>query len=148
MTRIQGHGLTLDLPPGWEARIYRRQPEPGATTHPIAHAATFALPEERGDFGSGAVDLMGPDDILVMLIEFPPDSVGTAAFPRRLAPLALSAKEFDPAALQRILPGQSGLQRFFTLKQRAFCLYVVLGSHARRDSLVPRAQEMLKGLVT
>ena len=38
------------------------------------------------------------------------------------------ATAFDRNSLQRAVPGQSGLQQFFTHRGRAFCLYVVLGS--------------------
>ena len=66
---------------GWDARIYRRpQTDHGEDNHPILHAANFPLPAERGDYGSGAVDRMRGDDVLVVLIEFGTDSAGTALF--------------------------------------------------------------------
>lgn len=146
MTRIASHGLAVEVPPGWDARIYRREPEAGATSHPIVHAATFPLPGERGDFGSGAVELMGPDDVLVVLVEFHVDAAATPTFERHGWPAGLDPAAFDPFALQRTLPGQSGLQRFFTHKGRPFCLYVVLGSHARRGLLARRAEALLAGI--
>lgn len=146
MTRISSHGLALDVPAGWDARIYRRAAEAGATTHPVLHAANFPLPSERGDFGSGAVELMGPTHVLVVLIEFHPAAASTATFASQGVP-RLDPAAFDPAGLQRILPGQSGFQRFFSVKGRAFCLYVVLGSHARRALLIPEAERLLAGLV-
>ena len=42
--------------------------------------------------------------------------------------------------------GQSGCQRFFSVAGRAFCLYVVLGSHARRTLLTPRVNAVLASL--
>jgi hypothetical protein len=48
--------------------------------------------------------------------------------------------------MQRPLPGQSGAQFFFTEAGRAFCLYVVLGSHARRRQLVPEVNLVLSAL--
>ena len=68
MTTISAHGLAVDLPVGWEAAIYRRPPGESGTTHPVMHIATFGLPVGRGDFGSGAVDLMDPDDALIVCI--------------------------------------------------------------------------------
>ena len=50
---------------------------------------------------------------------------------------------FDPATLRRGIPGQSAHQAFFQESDRAFCLYVVLGSHARRAALVPIANRVL-----
>ena len=37
----------------------------------VLHAASFALPAERGDYGSGAVEVMGGSDVLVCLLEHP-----------------------------------------------------------------------------
>jgi uncharacterized surface protein with fasciclin (FAS1) repeats len=48
--------------------------------------------------------------------------------------------------LQRSLPGQSGLQAFFTESGRACCLYVVLGSHANSKRVVPRVNQVLADL--
>jgi hypothetical protein len=141
--RLAAHGLAVDTPPGWDARIYRRaQTDAGEDNHPVMHAANFALPAERGDFGSGAVDRMRGDDVLVVLIEYGADSADTALFANRGLPRP-RATDFDPRMLQRTLPGQSGGQWFFTDGDRAFCLYVVLGNHARRARLVPRVHELL-----
>ena len=42
--------------------------------------------------------------------------------------------------------GQSGRQIFFNANGRAFCLYVVLGSHRQRNVLVPLVNEVLATL--
>src|SRR5437016_1313445 len=112
MARLRGHGLKMDLAPGWEGHISRRAPGPGETTHPVLHAATFALPPERGDFGGGAVELMAPEDILVTLLEHHPDSAGTALFAASGPPWPLTIDRFSPTSLQRMLPGQAGTQSF------------------------------------
>jgi hypothetical protein len=144
--RVAAHGLAVDTPTGWDARIYRRrQTEVGEDNHPVLHAANFPLPAERGDFGSGAVDRMRGDDVLVVLIEYGADSAGTALFADQGLPRP-RATDFDPRMLQRTLPGQSGAQWFFTSGSRAFCLYVVLGNHARRVRLMPRVHELLDQL--
>jgi hypothetical protein len=44
------------------------------------------------------------------------------------------------------MPGQSGLQRFFTHNGRAFCLYVVLGSHVDRADILPNVNAVLETL--
>jgi hypothetical protein len=146
MPRLAAFGLGMDLPPGWEGRLRRREPEPGATTHAILHAASFTLPVERGDYGGGAVELMGDDDVFVTVFEHGPSAVGTALFPRTGVPRSLAPNDFSPVALQRVLAGQCGVQRFFTANERAFCLYVVLGSHARRAVLAPRAEAVVRTL--
>jgi hypothetical protein len=147
---IEAHGIKADLPPGWEGRISRRSPGAtvgtrGATgtallgeqTAPILHMANFALPEDRGDFGSGAVDLMGAGHLLVVLVEYGPDSVDTALFPRVTSVPRLTARMYSSQALQRVQRGQAGAQRFFTLDGRAFCLYSVLGDQRDAGALVP-----------
>jgi hypothetical protein len=48
--------------------------------------------------------------------------------------------------MQRPIAGQSGAQYFFNQSGRAFCLYVVLGAHARRQESVPEVNQVLAGL--
>ena len=80
----------------------------------VAQFATFALPGEVGDFGGGAVNLMGPDDIFAVLFEYGPDSVGTRLFARRGMPGRCRHTDFQPYVLRRGLVGQAGTQWFFT----------------------------------
>ena len=152
--RLSAYGITADLRPGWEGRITKRiEPAgragvasangtPGETPAPIVHLANFALPEQRGDFGSGAVDIMRSGHVLITLFEYGPESVGRALFASRGVP-KLAPRMFDRAALQRTLPGQAGCQRFFTEAGRAFSLYVVLGRHTDAAALVPEANATL-----
>ncbi len=139
------HGLEVDVPQGWDGEIYRRSelPDPqGGTSLPVVHLANFPLPAERGDFGSGAVERMRPDNVFISLAEFGPESVGTALFAHQGMPL-VQAADFDPNQMQRPLQGQSGSQYFFTMNGRPFVLYVALGSHARRHELVPEVNHLL-----
>lgn len=146
MRELRAHGLGVSLPPGWEGSIFRRRPDPGERTHPVCHLATFPLPAGRGDFGHGAVEAMGPDDVFVSLFEYGPESVGMALFADHGLPVPIRPDAFDPAMLARTLPGQAGVQRFFTWKGRAFSLYVVLGSYARRHRVVPGLNGVLATL--
>jgi len=164
--KLAAHDIEADLPPGWEGRITRRTEPPGAEslrteppgtagratprgtpgerTHPVVHLANFALPEHRGDYGSGAVDVMTKQDILIVLFEFGPEAVGQPLFARRGLPRHLAAARFSPNALQRTRPGQAGRQIFFTEQGRAFSLYVVLGSHQAAPALTPKANAVLR----
>jgi hypothetical protein len=145
VTTASRDGIDLDVPSGWDVRIYRRQPAPGERTNPVLHAGNFALPERRGDFGSGAVERMGPTNVLVVLFEYDPPAARTPLFARNGRPRPV-ASDFAPNQLQRILPGQSGVQYFYNEAGRAFCLYVVLGSHDRRAQLVDDVRQLLSGL--
>jgi hypothetical protein len=140
---MQAHGIAAELPSGFEGRIFKRRGTGPELPCAVAHFATFALPDEVGDFGSGAVTLMGDDDIFAALFEYGTVSAGTALFARRGMPRALSTTDFLPYVLRRGLAGQSGTQWFFTEAGRPFTLYIVLGSHARRAALVPRANGLL-----
>ncbi|MDQ1358357.1 MAG: hypothetical protein QOG44_2730 [Acidimicrobiaceae bacterium] len=155
--KISAHGLALDPPDGWDARI-RIADDSGPTgvqahavpsdtrtfsAFPVLHAADFPLPEQRGDFGSSAVELMRPTNAFIALIEYHPDSVRTALFASAGLTRQVSVDAFSPQRLQRTLKGQAGWQRFFVEKGRAFCLYVVLGSYANRITIVKRVNETL-----
>jgi hypothetical protein len=136
---VAAHGLRVTLPDRWEARLYRRDPLIGAPAdeahQPVLHLGNFALPPGRGDFGTGAVEVMGPLHAFVALLEYGPEEAGTPLFAARGRP-ALTVADFAPNALQRRLPGQLGCQRFFTENGRAFCLYAVLGSRQHATALL------------
>lgn len=158
--KLQAHGIETDLLPGWEGRIaLRATPAAAATSgaepatravggwgerpNPVVHLGNFPLPEDRGDFGSGAVDLMTPDNVLVVLFEYGPESLGKALFKRKGIPTTLTPNMFSGAALQRTLPGQAGCQIFFTVENRAFCLYTVLGQQSAANRVLPQANATL-----
>ena len=146
--RIAAHGLALDVPPGWDARIRKlRQSTEQFRAHPVLHAADFGLPEERGDFGSGAVEVMLPTHAFVALVEYHPESAATALFSSNVGMTRqLSPDDFSPRQLQRTIRGQAGAQTFFVDGGRAFCLYVVLGSMADRHRAVPRVNAVLSAV--
>jgi hypothetical protein len=156
---MSSHGIDVALPAGWDGRITVR--DDGAATpaftaagvhvatlrsHPIVQLANFGLPNAMGDFGSGAVELMGDRDVFVVLFEYGPEAVSTALFRDQGLPRALAPAEFDPATLRRGIDGQSAHQAFFQESGRAFCLYVVLGAHARRSALVMLVNQVLAGV--
>ena len=148
MSQLTGSGLGVDVPSGWEGRIYTRPPEPSglravstmaSAKKPPARCSTsrsFPLPPETGDYGGGAVELMSSKDLLVVLFEHGRQSAGTPLFAATSIP-RLAAHDVSTMQLQRLLEGQGGVQRFFTVAGRAFCLYVVFGSFARRVRTIP-----------
>jgi hypothetical protein len=126
---VVAHGLSVTPPDRWEARLYLRDAliTDGESVNPALHLANFALPPGRGDFGSGAVEVMGPRHVFVALLEYGRAEAGTPLFAARGMPRP-ALRDFAANALQRPLRSQLGSQRFFTEQGRAFCLYVVLGS--------------------
>jgi hypothetical protein len=155
MSKIAGHGLSAELPRGWDGEIYVRAPvvappSSGRTTPsnlgstaPVLQLADFTLPAERGDYGGGAVELMGSHNLFVSLFEHGPEAVGTALFSQPGPPWPIRHSAFGPNRLQRPLPGQAGAQWFFTDSGRAFCLYAVIGSYTLRGLLTRRLNRVL-----
>lgn len=130
--RLEHAGVAVDLPAGWEARARTQPPSrPGAGGNLLLHAATVPLPSARGDFGSGVVETLGPDDVFLSLFEYDPEDAGKALFSAAGLP-APGPSDFSTAVLQRTQLNHSGAQFFFTAAGRPFCLHVVLGSHSRR----------------
>jgi hypothetical protein len=115
-------------------------------SYPVAHFATFPLPDDVGDFGSGAVTLMGATDVFATLFEYGPESVGTVLFGRQGRPVSLTTADFRRTVLRRALGGQAGTQWFFTEAGRPFSFYAVLGSQALASQLVPLVNQLLASL--
>jgi hypothetical protein len=157
---LKGYGVSMALPVGWEGRITRLTPSDPLTsrahaavptvgietTNPFLHATNMALPSENDSFGGGIVERMGPDNVLIALIEFSSECAGTKLFSKRGIPRALPTRAFDRRTLQRMIPGQSGHQSFCTENGRAFCLYVVAGAHARLGSRIHAINGVLRTL--
>ncbi len=146
MATLRHAHLEIDLPSGWEGRGFARLEEvSGERTYTVLHLANFALPNRVEDYGGGAVEAMRARDAFVSVLEFGPESVGTAMFAQEGLP-TLTKDSFDPNLLQRGIRGQSGAQSFFTVNGRPHCLYVVLGEHLMRVRLAPELNRVLRGL--
>jgi hypothetical protein len=139
-------GLSVAAEPGWETRVFRREPAAaGEVTHPVLHACTRPLPAVRGDFGSGVIDGLGSDDVFVSLIEFGAEVADQGLFARQGRP-ALRPSQFGTGRLPRPYPGVSAAPHFDSEGGRPFCLFVVLGAHSRRMALVPRAERLVRAV--
>ena len=146
MQVLSRQGLEIELPDGWDARIYQREAEIEAITRRALHAANFALPTGLGDYAVDAVEQMTTGDVLVVLLEFDPDRAGQGLFRSEGLPSGLAPTDFSPTAMPRAVPGRTAAQWFFSLNGRAFCLYVVLGSHAGRADLMPLVNQVVQTL--
>lgn len=146
MARLQYAHLTAELPDGWEGRAFSRREEiDGERTYAVLHIANFPLPGRVEDYGGGAVEQLRRGDAFMAVLEFGPESAGTALFGPIGVPV-LTNDSFDPNLLQRGIAGQSGAQKFFTVAGRPHCLYVVLGEHLSRLRLVPALNAVVRGL--
>jgi hypothetical protein len=122
--RLTGHGLSIDVPPGWEGRIFRR-----AGGGPVLHVATFALQDGDGDFGAAATGRMTAGDCFAALIEYDDRErirPGVGLFQAAGRPALPRLSDFAPNQLQVTRRGQRGWQRFFTEGGRPCCLYAVI----------------------
>ncbi len=160
---LTGHGFSIATPAGWEGRIYRRSAPSiadtpqgrvtgagglgwlGEQTLPVVHLANFALPATRGDYGSGAVEIMRSTDTFIAVLQFGPECLGSALFRTQGRP-HVEPGRFDPNGLQRIIPGQTGAQYFFTESGRPLVLYVVLGSRNNMVATTNRVNNVLDQL--
>lgn len=154
MSRLSGSGLSVDVPQGWEGRVYARPAQPpglAAQSHgsmvsnAVLHLASFAMPPGTGDYGGGATELMSSKDLLVVVMEHGRESATTALFAATGVP-RVRIEDVTTTGLQRMLEGQGGAQKFFNVKGRAFCLYVVFGSYARRSRMIPIVNGILDSL--
>jgi len=155
MTKLRAHGLSVEVPGGWDGQIFRR---PGAdpsasrsaivadgTSNPVLHVASFPLPAGRGDYGSGAVERMRPADVLVCLLEFDREAAHTALFAHDGLP-QLRPVDFAPHTMQRTIAGLSGAQVFTTVNRRAFGVYAVIGATHTKAPLVDQVNQVLRAV--
>jgi len=141
VVELSGYGITVDLPLRWEGRIYKR-PE----GDPTVHAGNFPLPVEDGDFGSRALAAMGSDGAFLVATEYERTLARQGLF-SALAPAPLPAtSELNPWALLRVRRGQFGIQRFMTIADRPFCVYVVVGSVPSPSALLADVNAVLRTL--
>jgi hypothetical protein len=122
--KVAAHGIAVDLPDGWEGRIFRR-----AHGDPTLHAGTFALPFDDGEFGSRATARMPAGATFLTLTEYRPGqglAPGRGLFEARAIPLPIPRSRFRPNHLLVARQGQRGFQHFFTEGGRPFCLYAVI----------------------
>ena len=154
MHRLSAYGIGLDVPTGWEAELSLQQdaeetdagPAPPGDGLVVLHAANFWLPNERDDYGSEALEAMGPAGVFIALVEFDPGAVGSLLFKRHGIPANLQPDDFDPAGLRRPMRQQAGLQRFFHSAGRAFCLHAAIGTYNNRYMLSQDVNRLLSNL--
>jgi len=127
VTDLDNLGIRVNLPRGWEGRVFRRPAAgevaaeaadgpaapPGQTTNAVVHVATISLPPGVGDFASGAVENLGALDALIVLFEYDREAATTPLFAAEGMPRVLTPADFSPTMLQRALRGQAGVQLFF-----------------------------------
>jgi len=164
--RRTGYGISVEVPVGWSAALARRAAPAGDNglpgldagapaadprdllterTLPVLHVSTRPVPDGVGDFGGGAVEVLGAEDVFVALLEYGSDLADTGLFEKQGVP-RLAPSQFGTNRMPREVVGRSASQHFFSVGGRAFCLFTVLGSHSRRMATVPKAAQVARSL--
>ena len=107
---------------------------PPAENHPVVRLANFALPTSRNTYAEDVAETLRPGHVVASLAEFSPALADRGLYQSQGVP-RLSVDDLDPRAVQRQGHGRLGVQRFFSVRGRAFSLYVV----ARDGERLPAA---------
>jgi hypothetical protein len=148
MTRLADHGISIDVPAGWEARMSVPDLAPPAINLPVLHLADYPLTHARqSSYAVETAAAMGKRSggIVVSLIEFGPDLANVGLYAPQGAP-TLHPRDLDGRALQIPRPDQGGVQRFFSIAGRAFSLYVVASLDRATERRMTAANASLASL--
>jgi len=127
---LAAHGLSIELPPRWSGRAFRR-----SGSNAALHAGDFQLALDDGQFGDASTAKMPAGSSFVALVEYLPGAglePYRGLFTARRIALPLDPTAFASSRLAHPRPGQAGAQQFFTSRGRPLCLYVVLAGGAPR----------------
>jgi hypothetical protein len=142
---LDAHGVKVHLPAGWSGRLFRRGE--GVAT---LHAANFALPLHDGEFGDRSTGAMRAGGSFAALTEYRPGpglTPGAGLFAATRMPVPLDPADLARERLAHARPGQVGMQRFFTVHGRPFCLYVVIaGARATRRRQLAEVTHVLRSV--
>jgi hypothetical protein len=143
MSTVNAFGISAEIPDGWEARIFSH-----VDGEPTLHAASFPLPARDGEFGTRTTQRMPHGGLFVCLTEYRTGEGidlhhGLFANP---TPRSLDPANFSTRTLLQARAGQSGMQRFFSISGRAFCLYIVASNSAYTKQRLAAASHLLKSL--
>ena len=145
MVRLAGHGVAVDVHPGWEARVWRPDALPPAVPGAVVRLANFPLPVTKNTYAAEVADDLRPGDVLVSLVELDPALADRGLYAGQGVP-RVRADDLDARALQAAGPGRLGVQRFFSLHGRAFSLYVMARERPGLEHSLRAMNESLRSL--
>ena len=146
MSRLEGHGIALELPHAWEGRIFLPDLPPPALNLPVVHATDRPLAMPRSTFAPELAARAGAEGTLLALVEYEPALADRGLFAGPAPRRPIVRDDLHPAALQVPNPGQEGRQWFFSDAGRAFCLYLVVGIGRGLEARLRRVDELLSSL--
>ena len=127
MSRLARNGIEIRLPNAWEGRIFVPDLPPPAVNLAVLHATDQALTMQRSTFAPELAARAGAGGTVVVLVEFDPVSANHGLYGPQGLSLPIRRGDLNASSLQVPDPNQEGRQWFFSLHDRAFCLYVVVG---------------------
>ena len=146
MTVLSSHGITIEVPNGWEGRMFVPDVPSPAVNLPVLHLTNTILTHERSSFAPELAARAGGTGALVALLEIEHTLADRGLYAPQSIDLPLGRDRFHPRALQVPSLVQEGHQRFFSRHGRAFCLYVVLGTGPGADHRLHTVNEALASL--
>jgi hypothetical protein len=136
--RIGGFGLSLRVPAGWDARVWK--PKVDYPIDPMIFAASFPLPERDDALGSKALAEVTPSRALLRVFEVgnPP---GSSGFRVLQEPVSVSSADLQP--YRETSRGRSVMRRRFALHGRSFVLFVEFGTRPPPRGLLRQVDGLL-----
>jgi hypothetical protein len=144
--RISGFDLTIDVPNGWQGRVYKRPVVGDDTTMPVLQASNLALAADDDDLAPATRQRLGPLDVVVVLLEQEPPRLreGEAEYPTITEAVSISAG--DAVRIQSVPPEHAAFLRRFRSDERFFTLIVVFGSDPPPSETFAVVAEALQSL--
>jgi hypothetical protein len=144
---LEGYGLGIRLPPGWDGRI---SGPAGTSFGPHLHAGNFELPSQDDDVASRARAGMSADEVTIVVIDVttalardvrgPQDPYEPAELPVRIR-----AEDFTDRG-EGIYPGHAFARRQFSVAGRSLELRVEFGTDPAPEGLLAEANGVLASL--
>jgi hypothetical protein len=128
MSHLAGHGISIGLPRGWEGTIFVPDLPAPAVNLPVLHATDKALSTGRSTFAPELAARAGATGVVIVLAEYDPRLANEGLFATQGLSIPIRRTDLHPGAMQVPQPLQEGRQWFVSIRDRAFCLYVVVGT--------------------
>ena len=127
MSRLSGHGISIRLPHAWEGTIFVPDLPPPAVNLPVMHASDQTLSMQKSTFAAEVAARARASGTVLALVEFDPILANKGLYAKQGLSLPIRREDLHPKAMQVPDPFQEGRQWFFSTRDRAFCLYAVVG---------------------
>lgn len=139
---IDGFGLTMQLPEGWDGRVYQRSPRDAVTVE----AASVTLAPKADDSFQQTEASMGASDAFIWLSDIgsPPSQPGREpTWKKASLPITISASDVHRYVEGHSLP--ANVARPVLINGRPITLYVGFGSWPN-DAMIEQVNKVLASL--